>query len=214
MGVGVSLKSVARIEDNYIYKTGTGVSVHNSDITCCRNLIYSCSRRYSRVHNSSSLGLYSGVAVRGPSPSQGKLVIGDNLVKQCDVGIHVADNSAPAIRDNVVDSSFYTGIFVEAGAKPNIVSNTFHGGDSGILKSSLTQINRGLGVLFILSAKGLLGKNQFEDFTVSPVMVFTRCQPMLRGNINIKEERQQSLERDLIAQFHTELQQDSYFYIV
>ena len=23
---------------------------------------------------------------------------GDNLVKQCDVGIHVADNSAPAIR--------------------------------------------------------------------------------------------------------------------
>ena len=80
------------------------------------------------------------------------------------------------------------------------------------------QVNRGLGVLFILSAKGLLGKNQFEDFTVSPVMVFTRCQPMLRGNtyinINISEERQQSLERDLIAQFHTELQQDSYFYIV
>ena len=89
--VGVSLKSVARIEDNYIYKTGTGVSVHNSDITCCRckqcilkcyltqmticrNLIYSCSRRYSQVHNSSSLGLYSGVAVRGPG--QGKLVIG------------------------------------------------------------------------------------------------------------------------------------------
>ena len=34
--VGVSLKSVARIEDNYIYKTGTGVSVHNSDITCSR----------------------------------------------------------------------------------------------------------------------------------------------------------------------------------
>ena len=64
----------------------------------------------------------------------------------------------------------------------------------------------------------MLGKNQFEDFTVSPVMVFTRCQPMLRGNnyinINIQEERQESLERDLIAQFHTELQQDSYFYIV
>ena len=47
--VGVSLKSVARIENNYIYKTGTGVSVHNSDITCCKNLIYSCSRRYSQV---------------------------------------------------------------------------------------------------------------------------------------------------------------------
>ena len=84
-------------------------------MTICRNLIYSCSRRYSQVHNSSSLGLYSGVAVRGQGPGQGKLVIGgaeeermgilsimiisgDNLVKQCDVGIHVADNSAPAIR--------------------------------------------------------------------------------------------------------------------
>ena len=44
-------------------------------------------------------------------------------------------------RDNVVDSSFYAGIFVEAGAKPNIVSNIFHGGDSGTLKSSLTQVN-------------------------------------------------------------------------
>ena len=70
---------------------------------------------YSQVHNSSSLGLYSGVAVRGQGPGSGKLVIGesridklinniiiiisgDNLVKQCDVGIHVADNSAPAIR--------------------------------------------------------------------------------------------------------------------
>ena len=35
--VGVSLGSVARVENNYIYKTGTGVSVHNSDITCSRS---------------------------------------------------------------------------------------------------------------------------------------------------------------------------------
>ena len=32
---------------------------------------------------------------------------------------------------------------------------------------NILQVNRGLGVLFILSSKGLLGKNQFEDFTVS-----------------------------------------------
>ena len=72
--------------------------------------------------------------------------------------------------------------------------------------------------MFILSSKGLLGKNQFEDFTVSPVMVFTKCQPMLKQNsyinINISEERQEKLEKDLITQFHNELQQDSYFYIV
>ena len=41
-----------------------------------------------------------------------------------------------------MDSSFYAGIFVEAGAKPNIVSNIFHGGDSGTLKSSVTQVNK------------------------------------------------------------------------
>ena len=35
--VGVSLKSVARIENNYIYKTGTGVSIHNSDASCLRS---------------------------------------------------------------------------------------------------------------------------------------------------------------------------------
>ena len=79
-------------------------------------------------------------------------------------------------------------------------------------------MSRGLGVLFILGSKGLLGKNQFEDFTVSPVMVFTKCQPMLKQNsyinINISDERQESLEKDLINQFHNELQQDSYFYII
>ena len=35
--VAVSLKSVARIENNYIYKTGTGVSIHNSDASCLRS---------------------------------------------------------------------------------------------------------------------------------------------------------------------------------
>ena len=61
------------------------------------------------------------------------------------------------------------------------------GGDAGNLKSSLAPVVRGIGVLFILGAKGLLGKNQFEDFSVSPVMVFTKCQPMLKQNsyINI-----------------------------
>ena len=36
--VAVSLQSVARIENNYIYKTGTGVSVHNSDASCHRSV--------------------------------------------------------------------------------------------------------------------------------------------------------------------------------
>ena len=34
--ISISLKSVSKIENNYIYKTGTGVAVHNSDISCSR----------------------------------------------------------------------------------------------------------------------------------------------------------------------------------
>ena len=65
---------------------------------CPRNLIYSCSRRYSGCGPGAGAGagLHSGVTVRGPG--QGKILVADNLVKQCDVGIHIADNSAPAVR--------------------------------------------------------------------------------------------------------------------
>ena len=68
-----------------------------------RNLIYSCSRRYSvqqMASNSetSTLGLYSGVSIRGVGQGSGKMMVGDNLIKQCDVGIHIADNTAPAVR--------------------------------------------------------------------------------------------------------------------
>ena len=77
---------------------------------------------------------------------------------------------------------------------------------------------RGLGILFILSTSGPVGKNMFESYTVSPIMVFTRCHPMLKQNsyvnIQLSEERQASMEATLLAQFHTELQEDSLFYIV
>ena len=65
---------------------------------CPRNLIYSCSRRYSGcgAGAGAGAGLHSGVTVRGPG--QGRILVADNLVKQCDVGIHIADNSAPAVR--------------------------------------------------------------------------------------------------------------------
>ena len=96
--VSVSMKSVAKIENNYIYKTGSGISVQNSDVVCQRNHIYSCSRRYSHQQTSSSLGLFSGVNIRGAGSAGAKLSVSDNLIKQCDVAIHVADHSGPAIR--------------------------------------------------------------------------------------------------------------------
>jgi len=211
-GVGVTLKSVARVDNNYIYKTGTGVAATDSDISCSRNLLYSCSRRYtnSPTSSSSTLGLFSGISIRG----QGKVQLVENLAKQCDVGFYVTDGATATVKGNVIDSSFYAGIFAEQAARPNIVSNTFSGGDAG----SPIHIPRGLGILFILSAKGLVGKNQFEDFTVSPIMVFTKCHPMLKQNsyvnIQLSEDRQASLEANLVKQFHSELQEDSLFYIV
>ena len=35
-GVGATLQSVARVENNYLYKTGTGIAATQSDISCNR----------------------------------------------------------------------------------------------------------------------------------------------------------------------------------
>ena len=184
--------------------------IKNAPSIYFRNLLYSCSRRYTTSANTSTLGLYSGISIRG----QGKVQLVDNLAKQCDVGFYMTEGAMPAVKGNVIDSSFYAGIFAEQGAKPNIVNNTFCGGNA----ASPVQVPRGLGILFILSARGLVGKNMFESYTVSPIMVFTRCHPMLKQNsyvnIQLSEERQASMEATLLAQFHTELQEDSLFYIV
>ena len=175
-----------------------------------RNIIYSCSRRYTNSDSTSTLGLYSGVSTRG----LGKVQITDNLTKQCDVGIYITEGAMPMAKGNVIDSSFYAGIFTEQSARPNIVNNIFQAGNAG----NPSHVPRGLGILFILSAKGLVGKNQFKDYTVSPIMVFTKCNPMLKQNryhnVCLSEEKQETLEKDLLKQFHCELQEDSYFYII
>jgi hypothetical protein len=119
-----------------------------------RNLLYSCSRRYINSASTSTLGLYSGISIRG----QGKVQLVDNLAKQCDVGFYVTEGAMPAVKGNVIDSSFYAGIFAEQGARPNIVNTTFCGDDAG---RPVLKVQRGLGILFILSARGLVGKNMF-----------------------------------------------------
>jgi len=211
-GIGLLMKSVATIEGNYFYSTGTGVASHNSDLVCKGNMILSCSRRYTSPENqsNSTLGLYSGVTLRG----QGKVQLSGNITRQCDVGFHIAEEATPIIKENVFDSCFYSGVFAECEAKPNIVNNNFGGGDT----NSPIQVPRGLGILFIQGAKGLIGKNQFDDYTVSPIMIFTKCHPMLKQNtyinISIKEERQANLEKSLLNQFHSQLEEDSLFYIV
>lgn len=212
--IGVMVKSVARIENSYIYRTGSGVYSSNSEIVCARNLVYSCSRRYtqpsspSSSSSSSSLGLHSGISVRGRS----KACLQENMVKHCDVGLHLTESSMPAVKDNLIDSCFFSGMFIECGARPNIVSNTFCGGESG------AQVPRGLGLLLILESGGLVARNKFHHYQVSPIMVFSQCHPMLQGNlydkVTLDEKKQADLESWVLSQFSSECKEDSHFYMV
>merc|ERR1712080_453606 len=44
------------------------------------------------------------------------------------------------------------------------------------------QSKAGLGILLISKSCGLIGKNLFQDYEVSPIMVFSTCHPLLRDN--------------------------------
>ena len=78
---------------------------------------------------------------------------------------------------------------------------------------------KGLGLLWILKAGGLVGKNTFEDFDVSPIMIFSQCHPLLRDNcfdnVFVDEDKQQLVEKRLLEQFRADLfRNDQYFYMV
>ena len=108
-----------------------------------------------------------------------------------------------------------------------MVGNTFNGGSK--YYNSLTNSTnntvpslhsiKGLGLLWILKAGGLIGKNNFEDFEVSPVMIFSQCHPLLRSNkfenVSLDEEKQKLVEKRLLEQFRADLfRKDQYFYMV
>ena len=138
-------------------------------------------------------------------------------------------DATPLIKDNRIEASHFAGIFSECGAKPNVVGNTL----IGSLKYFNSQMNSssnqthysqhsmkgGLGILWILKAGGLIGKNNFEDFQVSPVMIFSQCHPLLRDNnfknVFVDDEKQKILEKRLLEQFRADLfENDQYFYMV
>ena len=138
-------------------------------------------------------------------------------------------DATPLIKDNRIESSHFAGIFSECGAKPNVVGNTLIGGlrylnlltnsSSNQAHSTQHSMKGGLGILWILKAGGLIGKNNFEDFQVSPVMIFSQCHPLLRDNnfenVCVDEEKQKILEKRLLEQFRADLfENDQYFYMV
>lgn len=223
--VASSEGAVARISNNYFYRVRTGVHSTASELNCSDNMFYSCSRRYmTRISTPSTspttlsstpststptCPLCTAVSIRG----QAKVQLTGNLAKYCDIGVAIAGPATPTLRQNVFDVSFMAGVFAEGGgARPIIVENTFTGGDL------TSQVPRGVGILFLLNAGGLVGKNSFEDFSVSPLLVFTHCHPLLRQNrfesVRITEAKQTILEAAIIAEFQNQVETDSFFYLV
>ena len=162
------------------------------------------------------------------------LIYNNNLLKQLTNVLYVippfflGKDSNPLIKDNRVEASYFAGIFSECEAKPNVVGNTFNGGskyhisvsNSNTSQSAQTShATKGLGLLWILKAGGLVGKNTFEDFEVSPIMIFSQCHPLLRNNcfdnVFVDEEKQKLVEKRLLEQFRADLfRKDQYFYMV
>ena len=161
----------------------------------------------------STLGLFTGLCIKAKG---NKVQILNNVLKNCDVGVYVGQQANPVLKDNIIEASYFTGVFVECESKPNLVNNTFNGGAK--MENPIAS-GKGLGILFISSAGGLVGKNVLHDFEVSPIMVFSTCHPLLKDNvfdnIRVDEEKQKSVEKNMLEQFQAELfAKDEYFYIV
>ncbi len=137
-----------------------------------------------------------------------KVQIVNNKIKHCDIGVYVGQASSPVLKDNIIEASHFSGIFSECESKASLVCNQFNGNSS-----------KGLGVLLVSGSCGLIGKNSFENYQVSPIMVFSTCHPLLKDNcfdqVNIDEDKQKDVEKQMLEQFQADLfKKDQYFYIV
>ena len=216
--VALTCKSVANITKNYFFRTGNGISVIDADLSASNNLILNCSQNQNHSEDlkiRSTLGLFTGICVKAKG---NKVQLVSNDIKNCDIGVYVGQEASPILKNNDILASYFTGVFAECQSRPNMVQNVFNGGCEK-LSSKKTTSGKGLGMLLISGSCGLIGKNSFEDYEVSPVMVFSTCHPLLKDNtflnINIDEEKQKVVEKQMLDQFQAELfQKDEYFYIV
>ena len=241
--MALTMKSVASVSNNYIFRTGNGISCWDSDLNCQDNLILNCSQEkvsqevaleppaaaatsnhhaangsdssasLCRPTSSPSIGLISGISIKSKG---NKVQVMNNTIKRCDIGVYIGDHASPVLKDNSIGNSNFAGVFSEYESKPSIVSNSFNGGAKAFVQSSG---GKGLGVLLISSSGGLIGKNSFEDFEVSPIMIFSTCHPLLKGNnfdnIDVSDEKQRNVETLMLEHFQADLfKKDEYFYIV
>lgn len=233
--VAISVRSSATVSGNYIYRTGNGVSCLDSDLVCTDNLIISCSKKCSEVALGSvmpksaaaaaikdtTLGHHTGLCLKHRS---NRIQVVDNDIENCDVAVYVGKAAMPTVKGNTLYSSYFTGLFAECGARPNVMGNRFIGTsrlvpDAAASSLGACAVETGLGALFILESGGLVGKNSFENYDLSPLMVFASCRPMIKGNtfsqVKVDRMKQEERERRMRDLFCAELfTHDTYFYIV
>lgn len=224
--ISATLGSNLVVQRNLICGTGNGIMSIDSDVICISNIIINCSQRYIRglsldgldlkysdkVNSDIPFGLYTGISVKQDGGH--KIQVNDNYILKCDVGVYIGKNSIPIVKSNNIVASYFTGVFVECGARPNLIANTL---EAKLLKTSNEET--GLGMLFLLNSNGLVGKNKFSEFDLSPIMVFGSCHPMIKDNefeaILIDRKKQSTKEQHMRELFQAELfKDDTYFYIV
>ncbi len=228
-----------------------GLVASDSDLVCSGNLVEDCgsSKRTARISkllrdvglrngdedrrleasvetSAALVGLNTGFSLRG---SGRKISLNENCLKRCDVAVYIGRNSslssssssvtAPiTLKSNLMESSSFAGVFAECGAKPNILGNKFHGETNSSVLGHIC----GLGVLLVLDCGGLIGKNSFKNYEVSPIMTFASCRPLIRGNVFEKvamdKTKQGSLEQKMREWFCGDLfrrnDADNHFYVV
>ena len=165
-----------------------------------------------------TLGHQTGISLRKRAS---RMQVSDNDVEKCDVGVYIGESAMPTVKGNAIACSYFTGIFVECKARPNVIGNSFVGRGSWAekLQQPPAEVESGLGMLFVLDSAGLVGKNRFENYDLSPLMVFASCRPVLKANTfdkvgvnRAKQEERESKMRELFCADN--FKRDTYFYIV
>ncbi len=249
--VALTSGSRGEVADSLILRCGGGgVACAASDLACAGNILSDCATRLcspaalmellslrggvvengggghgsGEVEKEETLGFCTGISVRETGGDR-KVSVTGNLFVRCDVGLHSGKDSSPAVRANAFRGSFSAGVFAEFGAKPNIVDNEF-AATARDSRQALSSSPSGLGVLLVLGSRGMVGRNIFSGFSVSPILCFASCRPLLTGNsfsgVQVDRRRQEAVEGRMRASFRRDLFEakenggggDARFYIV
>lgn len=174
-------------------------------------------RALASLEVDTTLGHQTGISLRKRAS---RMQVSENEVEKCDVGVYVGESAMPTVKGNSIACSYFTGMFVECKARPNVIGNSFVGRGSWAEKlQHPPEVESGLGMLFVLDSAGLVGKNRFENYDLSPLMVFASCRPVLKSNTFVKvgvnrakQEEREGKMRELFCADN--FKRDTYFYIV